>query len=160
MPNPPLPPLFLLAATLVGAAAMIAWRLREASAPVTLRKIIAPPLGMSTGFAMFLVSATRVPWAWGGAAFLLGALVFSIPLARGSRLVRHGDVVLVERSRAFLWILVGLVLARLALRAWVEQVLSPLQTGGLFFLLAFGMVLRWRVAMLVAYRRLSRPAHP
>jgi hypothetical protein len=42
-------PLLLLAATLAGAAAMIAWRYRESSEPVTLRKIVAPPLGMSTG---------------------------------------------------------------------------------------------------------------
>jgi membrane protein CcdC involved in cytochrome C biogenesis len=148
-------PLLIVAALLVGAAAMIAWRLRETSAPVTARKIVAPPLGMSTGLAMFLLPAARVPWKWAAAAFLSGALVLSIPLARTSRLVRRGDVVRMQRSKAFLWILLALVAARLALRGYLEQVLSPLQTGGILFLLAFGMIVPWRVAMLLAYRRLA-----
>jgi membrane protein CcdC involved in cytochrome C biogenesis len=151
-------PLFMVAASLAGAGAMIAWRLRETSRPVTMRRIVGPPLGMSTGLAMFLAPAARVPWSWALAAFLLGALVLAIPVARASRLVRRGDVVLLERSRAFLWILLGVVAVRLALRTYVEQVLSPMQTGGLFFLLAYGMILRWRVSMLLSYRRLLGPA--
>ena len=133
---------------------MLAWRVREARTPVSTRKIVVPPLGMSTGFLMFLAPAARVPWAWASAAFALGALVFSIPLTRTSRLVRTGDVVWMQRSRAFLWILIGLVAVRTALRAYVEQVVSPLQTGALFFVLAFGMIARWRIAMLLEYRRL------
>ncbi len=140
--------------TLAGAAAMLAWRVREARTPVTPRRIVAPPLGMSTGFLMFLAPAARVPWAWASVAFALGALVFSIPLTRTSRLVRTGDVVWMRRSRAFLWILIGLVAVRTALRAYVEHLVSPLQTGALFFVLAFGMIARWRVAMLLEYRRL------
>ncbi len=30
------------------------------------------------------------------------------------------------------------------------------QTGGLFFILAFGMIVRWRVQMLLEYRALTR----
>ena len=33
-----------------------------------------------------------------------------------------------------------------------------LATAGLFFILAFGMILRWRVSMLLEYRRLTTPA--
>jgi len=50
------------------AAAGIAWRLRETSRPVSMRKIVGPPLGMSTGLAMFLAPAARVRWAWAGVA--------------------------------------------------------------------------------------------
>lgn len=152
---PQIHPIVMVAAMLAGAAVMIAWRVREASVPVTVRKIVAPPLGMSTGLSMFVVPAFRVPWSWAAAAFLVGALVLSIPLARTSTLVRSGDAVLVQRSRAFLWILLGLVAARFALRAWVEQYVTPAQTGALFFLLALGTVLRWRVGMLRAYLRLT-----
>ncbi len=158
MPIAYLRPLFTLAATLAGAAAMIAWRMRETTTPVSTRKIVVPPLGMSTGFLMFLAPAPRVPWTWAGVAFLVGAIVLAIPVARTSRLVRQGDVVLMQRSRAFLWILLALVAVRLALRAWVEQYVTPIQTGGLFFILAFGMILRWRVGMLLTYRRLQRSA--
>ena len=46
--------------TLLGAAGMIGWRLRESRAAVTARKIVIPPAGMSTGFLMFLFPATRI----------------------------------------------------------------------------------------------------
>ncbi len=147
-----------IAAALLGAAAVIAWRVRETRTPVSTGKIVAPPLGMSTGFLMFLSRGPRVPWAHAGAAFAVGALVLSIPLARSSRLVRQGEEVVLQRSRAFLWILLGLVAVRFLLRAWVERVVTPAQTAGLFFILAFGMILRWRAAMLLAYLRLRRPA--
>ncbi len=150
-------PLVVLVASLFGAGAMLAWRFRETSRPITLGKIVAPPLGMSTGLAMFLAPAARVPWPWAAASFLLGAVVLAIPVGRSSRLVRRGGAVFLERSRAFLWILLGVVAVRFALRAWVEQVMSPMQTDGVFFLIAFGMIVRWRVAMLLAYRRLTRP---
>jgi membrane protein CcdC involved in cytochrome C biogenesis len=154
IPLGPVHPAILALVTLVGAAGMIAWRLRESRGEITPRKIVVPPLGMSTGFLMFLAPATRVPWTYASAAFAAGALVFSYPLARSSRLVRNGDAIVMQRSRAFLWILLGLVAVRLALRAWVEQVVSPAQTGALFFILAFGMVLRWRATMLLTYFRL------
>ncbi len=155
---PPLPvhvPLAVLVlVTLAGAAAMLAWRIREARTPVSLRKIVAPPLGMSTGFLMFLAPAARIPWSWASAAFALGAVVFAVPLTRTSRLVRNGDVVSMQRSRAFLWILLGLLAVRTVLRVWIERSITPMQTGALFFVLAFGMIARWRVGMLLEYRRL------
>ena len=145
-----------IAVALAGAAAMIAWRYQETSAPVTLRKIVIPPIGMSTGLCMFLAPAARVPWAWAAAAFALGALVLFFPLARSSRLIRDGEAVMMRRSKAFLWILLGLVAVRLALRSWAELWLSPIQTGAIFFLIALGAVIRWRVAMLRSYLRLVR----
>ena len=151
-------PLLMIGATLAGAGAMIAWRLRESRAPVTVRKLVAPPLGMSTGLSMFAAPAFRVPWAWGAAALLAGALVLAVPLARTSTLVRRGEEIVVQRSRAFLWILLALVAVRFGLRAWVEHHVSPMQTGAILFLLALGMILRWRPAMLIDYRRL--PTEP
>lgn len=147
-------PALVAAGMLAGAAAMIAWRFQETRAPVTARRIVAPPLGMSTGFAMFLAPAARVPWLHAAIAFALGALVFAIPLARTSRLARSGDAIVLQRSKAFLWILLGLVALRFGLRAWIEEVLSPAQTAGLFFILAFGTIARWRVQMLLEYLRL------
>ncbi len=146
---------FIVFATFGGAVVMILWRLRETSRPMTMRRIVAPPLGMSTGLAMFVVPACRIPWSWAAAAFALGAAVLAIPVSRASRLVRRGNEILLERSSAFMWILVGLVVVRFALRAWVEQFVSLPQTGAIFFLLALGMILRWRVAMALDFRRLA-----
>jgi membrane protein CcdC involved in cytochrome C biogenesis len=145
-----------LVATLVGGAAVLAWRVRETQRPVTAAKILLPPLGMTTGFCMFLVPQTRVPLAWGLAAFLAGALLLSYPLVRTSRLTRSGDAVVLKRSRAFLVILLALVAVRLAARTWVEQYVDALQTGSLVFLFAYGMLLPWRVVMYLRYRTLVR----
>ncbi|HVV87486.1 MAG TPA: cytochrome c biogenesis protein CcdC [Kofleriaceae bacterium] len=152
------PPLALVVAvTVAGAIAMLTWRAHEARRVVTPRSIVIPPLGMATGFCMFAVPATRVPVAWALAALALGAALFAIPLIRTSRLVRQEEQILVQRSRAFVAILLALVAVRFGLRAWLEQYVSPLQTGALFFLLAFGAIVRWRLAMLLAYRRLTAP---
>ena len=150
------PPIALVVAvTLAGAVAMLTWRAREARRAVTLRSIIIPPLGMATGFSMFAVPAMRVPLAWAVGALGVGALVFAIPLIRTSRLVRDQDQILVQRSRAFVAILLALVAVRFGLRTWIEQYVSPPQTGALFFLLAFGAIVRWRLAMFRDYRRLT-----
>lgn len=147
-------PTTVIIMSLLGAAGIIVWRLRETTRPVTLRKIVIPPLGMSTGLSMFAYAPTRIPLSWAAAAFAVGVLFLSYPLVKTSRLVRQGDVIFLQRSRAFLWILLGLVAVRFAARVYVEQHLSTFQTGSIFFLLAFGMIVRWRVAMLREYRSL------
>lgn len=146
----------LLIVTLVMAALVLTWRAREASRPVTWKKIVIPPLGMSTGLLMFVYPPTRVPWTWAVGALLLGAGVFAYPVIKTTTLMWSGDAIVMRRSKAFLWILLGLLAVRLAARNYVEQVLNPLQTGSLFFLLAFGMIVRWRLNMLAQYRALSR----
>jgi membrane protein CcdC involved in cytochrome C biogenesis len=140
--------------SLAGAAAVLTWRVRETKKPVTAAKILIPPLAMSTGFSMFLVPMARVPWTWALGAFLAGAIFFAYPLVRTSELTRVGEAIMLRRSKAFLWILLGLVAVRLALRSYVEQRVSPMQTGALFFVLAFGMILPWRVVMYRRYRQL------
>jgi membrane protein CcdC involved in cytochrome C biogenesis len=133
---------------------VLAWRIRETQRPVSTRSIVLPPFAMSTGFLMFVRPEFRVPWAWGLAAFLLGALVLGYPLLRTSHMTRQGDVVVLRRSRAFLVILLGLVAVRVLLRDYVGQVLPVPQTAAVFFVLAFGMIVRWRAWMLAEYRRL------
>jgi membrane protein CcdC involved in cytochrome C biogenesis len=152
----PLP--LLLAGSLAGLLAMLAWRVRESRGTVSLRKIFVPPLGMSTGFAMFALPAARVPWAWASGALALGALVFAIPLTRTSSLLRRGDAIVMQRSKAFLWILLGLFAVRFALRSWIDLYVTAPQSGALFFLLAFGMIARWRSGMLFSYLRLRAAA--
>jgi membrane protein CcdC involved in cytochrome C biogenesis len=143
-----------IATSLVGASAVLAWRLRETRRPLTVRKIVIPPLAMSTGLSMFAYAPARVPLTWALAAFASGALLLSAALIKTSQLTVVGDVVMLRRSRAFLAILLGLVAVRLAARAYVERYVNTVQTGSLFFLLAFGMIVTWRCWMFVHYRRL------
>lgn len=143
-----------LATSIAGGVAVLGWRVRETRRPVSLRSILIPPLGMSTGFCMFLAPMMRVPWSWAVIAFLAGAFVLWYPLARSSSLTWHDGQIVMRRSPAFLMILLGLLIVRLALHDYLEHVISPQQTAAVFFILAFGMILRWRAAMYASYRRL------
>ena len=140
---------------IVGLLAVIAWRIREARGAVSIKKIVMPPLGMATGFSMFVVPAFRVPWSWAATAFLTGAVALAYPLLLTTRLVRRGDLIMMQRSSAFFTVILGLAAIRLMARGYLDTVLSAQQTGGLFYLLAFGMIVRWRAQMLLEYRRLT-----
>jgi membrane protein CcdC involved in cytochrome C biogenesis len=158
-PELALPPWFQahlapLVSSIVGALAVLAWRIRETQRPVSPRSILLPPLMMGSGFLMFVRPEFRVSWVWAAGAFVVGALILSYPLLRTSRLAREGDTIVMHRSRAFLLILLALVAVRLALRDYVGQLLPVPQTAAVFFVLAFGMIVRLRAWMLVEYRRL------
>jgi len=47
-----------------------------------------------------------------------------------------------------------LAIIRIAAHTYLDTVISIQQSAGLFFVLAFGMIVRWRMSMLVEYRRL------
>jgi membrane protein CcdC involved in cytochrome C biogenesis len=137
-----------------GLAAVLVWRVREARTPVSIKKIVMPPLGMATGFSMFLMPAFRIPWSWACVALLAGAGILAYPLLLTSHLVREGEEVRMQRSNAFFAVIIVLAAIRFLARGYLDTLLSAQQTGALFFMLAFGMILRWRVQMLLEYQRL------
>jgi membrane protein CcdC involved in cytochrome C biogenesis len=140
---------------IVGLGAVLVWRVREGRTAVSVRKIVIPPLGMATGFSMFIVPAFRIPLLWGLVAFAIGAIVLAYPLLRTSRLVQQGDVVMMQRSTAFFSVILVLAAIRILAHGYFDTLLSVEQSGALFFVLAFGMIVRWRVSMLMEYRRLT-----
>ena len=144
-----------IAGSIIGLLAVLAWRVREAKGAVSIKKIVFPPLGMATGFCMFIVPGCRIPWSWAGAAFLIGAIGLAYPLLLTSRLVRQGDVILMQRSSAFFLVILGLAAIRLLARGYLDRLLTMEQTGAVFYLLAFGMILRWRTSMFLEYRKLT-----
>ncbi len=141
--------------SLVGLCGVIVWRVREGRTAVNIRKIIFPPLGMSTGFCMFIVPAFRIPWWWAIVAFLAGAILLAWPLVATSKLVREGDIIMMQRSGAFFAVIVVLALVRFFARDYLDALMTLEQTGALFFILAFGMIVRWRLRMLQEYRQLT-----
>jgi len=140
---------------LAGTAAVITWRLREARSAVSLKKIVIPPLGMATGFCMFIAPAFRIPWGWASIAFLIGALALAWPLLLTTRLIRVGDTVMMKRSSAFLAVILVLAAIRFFARGYFDTLLTAPQTAALFFILAFGMIVIWRVKLLIDYRKLT-----
>lgn len=144
-----------IAVSLAGLAAVLVWRIREGQTAVTLKKILIPPVGMATGFFMFVEPAFRVPILWAIVAFLVGAIALAYPLLLTSRLERMGDTIMMKRSGAFFAVVIVLAAIRYLARGYLDRMLSLPQTGGLFFILAFGMVLRWRMSMFFEYRALT-----
>jgi len=142
----------------IGLLAVLVWRVREARGAVSLKKIVIPPLGMATGFSMFAVPAFRVPWSWAAVALATGAVALAYPLLLTSRLVRQGDVIMMQRSHAFFTVILALAAIRLLARGYFDTLLTVEQTGALFYLLAFGMIARWRISMLLEYRKLTGDA--
>ncbi len=150
-----IPPVVSIFGSLAGLVGVLLWRIREGRSAVTIRKIVMPPLGMATGFCMFLVPAFRIPFSWAAAAFLLGAVALAYPLLATSRLERDGDAIMMKRSSAFFTVVVVLAVIRFAARGYLDSFITVEQTGALFFILAFGMILRWRASMFFAYRALA-----
>ncbi|HEU5352777.1 MAG TPA: cytochrome c biogenesis protein CcdC [Terracidiphilus sp.] len=149
-------PVLTAVVSVVGLCGVLVWRVREGQRPITARKIVFPPLGMSTGFCMFVVPGFRVPWAWALGAFAIGATLLAYPLLRTSSLRREGGVIWMKRSVAFFLVVVVLAAVRYFARGFFDKYLTLEQTGGLFFILAFGMILRWRMALYALYRKLTR----
>lgn len=141
--------------SVIGLVGVLVWRIREGRTAVTVRKIIIPPLGMATGFSMFFVPAFRVPILWAAVAFLIGAVLLAWPLLRTSRLIRDGERIMMQRSNAFFAVVIFLAAIRYLARGYFDSIMTIQQTAGLFFILAFGMILRWRMRMLSEYRTLT-----
>jgi membrane protein CcdC involved in cytochrome C biogenesis len=148
-------PIASFGAALIGTLAILAWRVRESRRPVSLKSLIIPPLGMSTGFSMFVAPGFRIPWTWGVSAFVIGAFVFAYPLVSSPQLTVEDGLIMMRRSRWFLVVILALAAVRLALRQYISSIISVQQTAGLFFVLAFGMIVRWRATLLIEYRRLT-----
>ncbi len=149
-------PVLTAVVSVVGLCGVLLWRVREGRTAVTVKKLVMPPVGMATGFCMFLVPLFRVPWTWALAAFLMGAIVLAYPLLLTSSLRREGDSIMMKRSSAFFAVVIVLAAVRYFARGYLDKYLTLEQTGGLFFILAFGMILRWRMHLLSMYMKLTR----
>ncbi|WP_126426089.1 CcdC family protein [Brevibacillus marinus] len=142
-------------AALLIAGMVIALRLRMMKRPVTTKSILLPPLMMTTGFSMFHFPEVLTPLSYDLVAFLVGTL-FSIPLILSSRFEVVGKEIYLKRSNVFIGILLALVIVRLVVKVEVGDLFTPLQTAGLFFVLAYGMILPWRIAVYIMYRQIVK----
>jgi membrane protein CcdC involved in cytochrome C biogenesis len=130
-------------------------RMKAAKKPTNVKKIIMPPVFMSTGAFMYLVPQFRLTPLEIVEAVVVGML-FSILLIKTSKFeIRDHDIYL-KRSKAFVFILVGLLIVRLALKSILSASIDIGQLSGMFFLLAFSMIVPWRVAMYSSYKKLQR----
>lgn len=140
-------------ALFMGTMALIV-RSRAAKRPVSLKKIILPPLFMSTGALMFIFEEFRVAPLQIVEALVVG-LLFSIILIKTTNFEQQNDGIYVKRSKAFLFILLGLLIVRLVGKLALSSTIDIGELGGMFWILAFGMIVPWRIGMLVKFNKMN-----
>ena len=137
------------------AVGMMFLRLKSAKKPVTLKKIILPPFFMSTGACMYILPEFRLTSTYIIEAVIVG-LFFSIFLIKTSKFEIRGKDIFLIPSKAFIFILVGLLAVRIGMKEYLSQSIDLGQLSGMFFLLAFAMIVSWRIGMYRSFMKLQK----
>ena len=146
-----------IGAALMAVAVMFV-RLKAAKKPASARKIILPPFFMSTGALMYLYPPFRLTGMEILEAVAVG-MFFSIFLIKTSTFEIKDNDIYLKRSKAFVFILIGLLIIRIVLKTILSSEIDVTQLSGMFFLLAFSMIVPWRIAMYKNYQKLYRELH-
>ncbi len=128
-------------------------RVKASARPTNAKKILLPPLAMSTGMLQFLVPAFRLTWLEVGEALIVG-LIFSVFLIKTSNFEKRDGEVYLSRSKAFFIVVFVLLAIRTVMKAFIGDEVNIFATGGLFYLIAWGMIVPWRIAMYQKYKRI------
>src|SRR5690606_32689096 len=88
-------------------------------------------------------------------SFLVG-MIFSIFLIKTSKFDFRDGAIYLNPSRAFPIILFSLLIIRIVIKLIVGSYISIGETTGMFFMLAFGMILTWRFAMVFQYLQFKK----
>ncbi len=130
-------------------------RFKAAKKPVTKKKIILPPFFMSTGALMYFLPAFRLTSLEIVEAITVG-LIFSIFLIKTTKFEIRNEQIYMKPSKAFIFILVGLLAVRVVMKSYLSQSIDLAELSGMFFLLAFAMIVSWRIAMYRSYAKLEK----
>ena len=141
--------------TAIMATAMIFIRAKAAKKPASVKNIILPPIMMSTGAFMYIFPVFRISLYQVLEAFLVG-VIFSVLLIATSKFEVKDQNIYLTPSKIFIFVLFGLLAVRIILKTIIGQSISVGETSGMFFMLAFGMILTWRLAMLVKFLKLKK----
>lgn len=148
----------LVMATSIGAVCMaiaaMFIRMKAAKRPASAKKILLPPLFMSTGALMYVFPQFRLTGNEIIEAVAVGML-FSILLIKTSKFEIKGREIYLKRSKAFIFILIGLLVVRIVGKFILSSTIDYGELSGMFFLLAFSMILPWRIAMYRDFQKLA-----
>lgn len=136
-------------------AVVIFIRVKAQKYPVNTKKIMLPPLFMATGALMYVVPYFRLTGLEILESVIVGFIFSSILIFTSHFEVKDQQIYL-KKSKAFPIILVSLLIMRTILKVYIGNSVHPGELAGMFFLLAFSMLLPWRVAMLLRYRSIKR----
>lgn len=130
-------------------------RMKATKKPATVKKIILPPMFMSTGFLMFLYPPAQITMLQVFEALAVGVF-FSLFLVRTSKFEIRDNQIYLKKTKSFLFILIGLLIVRLVLKHLLGFHIDPIHLSGMFFILAYGMIVPWRISMYVGFKKLER----
>lgn len=136
-------------------AAVIVVRMKAQQYPVNEKKIILPPVFMSTGAFMYVVPYFRLTHTEIIESVVIGML-FSTVLMMTSHFEVKGSDIYLKKSKAFPIVLISLLIIRTVLKVFLGSSINAGELAGMFFLLAFSMLLPWRLAMLYRYQQLKK----
>lgn len=143
----------------IGMAILVMFiRIKAAKKPASARKIILPPIFMSTGALMFIHPYFRVSPLEIIEAVTIGML-FSILLVKTSNFEIRDNQIYLKRSKAFMYILIGLLTLRIIMKSVLSTSIDYGELSGMFWILAFGMIVPWRITMYLKYRNLLKQLH-
>ena len=151
------PKVMIIASTIVALGMgifMTMVRAKSARKPASVKKILLPPLFMSTGAFMFVFPFFRVTGIEILEALGVGIL-FSAVLIWTSKFERKDGEIYLKQSKAFIFILIGLLIVRLVGKLVLSATIDVGQLSGMFWILAFGMIVPWRIAMFVQFKKLQ-----
>src|SRR3954447_734799 len=138
----------MVVVTSVGAVFMAIFamfvRMKAAKKPASVKKILLPPLFMSTGALMYIFPEFRLTSLEILESVIVGML-FSILLIKTTKFEIKDQDIYLKRSRAFMFILLGLFVIRMVAKLILSSSIDFGELSGMFFLLAFSMILPWRI---------------
>lgn len=104
---------------------------------------------------MYIFPYFRLTWEHLWITVLIGVICSTI-LIKTSKFEVIGKDIFLKPSKAFAIVLVGLLVFRTAAKIYLGGTFHLGELGGIFYMLAYSMLLPWRLAMLVQFKKLQK----
>lgn len=130
-------------------------RIKGQKKPVSAKKILIPPIAMSSGALMFIFPEFRLTPLEIVEAVIVG-MVFSTVLIATSKFEIRDNEIYMKRSKLFFFIIVALLIIRTVWKSALSNSFEPGELAGMFWLLAFSMLCPWRIAMFIKYKKIQK----
>lgn len=130
-------------------------RIKGQKKPVTAKKILIPPVAMSTGALMFIFEQFRIT-RLEVIEMVIAGMIFSTVLIATSKFEIRDNVIYMKRSKMFFIIIILLLVVRTIWKTVLSNSFNPGELAGMFWTLAFAMLVPWRIAMYIKYKKLQK----
>lgn len=146
--------LSMLVALFMGITVIIV-RMKAQNYPTNAKKIILPPFFMATGALMYIFPYFRLSSMEILEAVIVG-MFFSLFLIFTSNFEVKNNQIFMKRSKLFPLILVTLLVIRTVMKFFLSSTIHAGELGGMFFLLAFSMIVPWRISMYMKFKKIEQ----